>query len=319
MSDSPRDAFREVLEAVNRLQARLEDALKNGKTIEQSIARLDANVEPITRAATAVNEVARQTLMVSVNASIEAARVGEQGAAFGVVADEIGTLARRVQATSDEMSTLTERNRESTNEIHATFDRFIAELDHLRDNQDVEQAFSRAMREIDTVSPGRATSTPGSRPSVAPAPMTLSNQIEFDNATMGTGIASIDGQHRRLIEALNQLEVMVREERNLDDVRGLLDFLGTYVVEHFSHEEQLMDEKACPVSAINKKQHARFLAKYKDWRDEFDRTGGSLAMVEELHGYLAKWLKHHICKTDRCMRGEKRSDQLAPSAVTMAA
>lgn len=112
------------------------ESLANG--VEQAagvIQKLGTQSEEIGRVLDVIRGIAEQTNLLALNAAIEAARAGEQGRGFAVVADEVRTLAQRTQGSTLEIQEMIERLRGSTTEAVGAMDKSRAQA-----GDSVEQA-----------------------------------------------------------------------------------------------------------------------------------------------------------------------------------
>ncbi len=154
-SNSTEDADHQVgkgREVVATTISSIEELAGGVERSAEVIQKVNQDTESVATVLDVIKGVAEQTNLLALNAAIEAARAGEQGRGFAVVADEVRTLAQRTQKSTEEIQAIIERLQRGVSEAVSAMGQSKDRANHSVDQaQLANEAFSEISSAVASV------------------------------------------------------------------------------------------------------------------------------------------------------------------------
>lgn len=162
------------------------------KNIEIAIKNLQS-LDKINEMATQILSITSQTNLLSLNASIEAARAGDAGRGFAVVAGEIGNLAESSSKTASQIQSICEESNKSIENVSMCFEDIITFMEadvsgRFKEFSDMAKEYGDAVKDIKSA----ITSIDDSSTLVVESVSSIKKQIETVNAASSDNAAGVD-------------------------------------------------------------------------------------------------------------------------------
>ncbi|MFK5983980.1 MAG: methyl-accepting chemotaxis protein [Pseudomonadota bacterium] len=135
----------DTIESINSVATELQNAAETVKSLEENTEKMSSIIEVI-------KGIAEQTNLLALNAAIEAARAGEQGRGFAVVADEVRTLASRTQESTEEIHNMIEQLKTGTQQAVNVMNRSQEEANKsVEKSSEADQSLKRINSAADSI------------------------------------------------------------------------------------------------------------------------------------------------------------------------
>jgi methyl-accepting chemotaxis protein WspA len=194
-----------------RMVATMEKMATASTAIAQKLAEINTKVTNITSVVTTINKVADQTNLLSLNAAIEAAKAGEFGQGFAVVAREIRRLADQTAIATLDIEQMVKEMQSSVSSGVMGMEKFAQEVQSaVREVNDISGQIARIITQVQGLGPRFESVNEGMESQSVGARQITEAMIQLSEATRNTAESQRDAV--RAIETLDQAARVLHQE-----------------------------------------------------------------------------------------------------------
>ncbi|MBU6950831.1 methyl-accepting chemotaxis protein [Hahella sp. HN01] len=199
---------RQSINNMTRLKACFDDASGQVNELSQEFSQIE-NVLQV------IKSIAEQTNLLALNAAIEAARAGEQGRGFAVVADEVRTLAKRTQESTGEIESNIAKLREGMDNTVNSMDAGIGEV--ARSSESVAQTMTSLEQIASSIE------------AISNLSLQIASATEEQSATIGSIDQSVGAVRDLAEETSEDLRALEKKAESLSQMtHGLQDKIQVF-------------------------------------------------------------------------------------------
>ncbi|NIB40864.1 methyl-accepting chemotaxis protein [Pseudomaricurvus alkylphenolicus] len=202
-----REVVRHTKDIIGSLAERIEAA-------SSVIQRLAQDTETIGAVVDVINSVAEQTNLLALNAAIEAARAGEQGRGFAVVADEVRSLAGKTQASTGEITQMINTLQEAARSAVSAMEESSAAVEQsVSHSEQAEASLDVITRNVNTITDMSAQIATAAEQQSAVSEEINRNIVNINDSASNTldGCQRVNKSNGELIESIEKLNNMINQ------------------------------------------------------------------------------------------------------------
>ena len=123
-----------VTSLLQNLEEEMSSNMQNAQELKENMEESASNTTEVTKILASIDDIAKQTQLLALNASIEAARASEHGRGFSVVAEEVKKLSEKSMEAVENIRSIASALEGSTNKSKISFDLFLELLESINNS-----------------------------------------------------------------------------------------------------------------------------------------------------------------------------------------